>query len=667
MMKRKVLFYLMCFIMSSILCACSSTGGSDSLPETAAPAATPEPTAAPAGVQVEAKAPAATPEPSVSPSATPEPTSEPTPAAAASSPSPTAGPVKTPEPSGTSAAKAEPEPTPEPSEAPKETAAAAAPAGRTYTNVYFDYSSEIAALDAKTERYTSPEAADIGIAVADEKGASGVALTAASDGSRTEYYLNALVAGNRLIFSGSDIASASVRSGDGVTDLTVADGSFTFTPRPISADKPVDEVITITKSDNSIYNIHTVNEYMPVIHVTIGTEKPKDGVYTFAIDNFLLRVDTDGNIVYYRNFNCLEGRRVENFKPQDTNDGRFYTFCVELNPKMRGIGFVSGMFVLMDKNYKEINYITLAANGDKNHTHGEGYLDDHEFLLLGKEHWVSLSYTPLLVNNLEGGGIDGGTSAYVQACIIQEVENGRVLHEFNSADYPELYAAAMENTKYGSSSGQKTPNDFMDYAHANSIFIDPKDGNLLVSFRSQYSLIKFDRETGDIVWILGGALNQFSGLDSFKDSSGNLFIGQHYARYLSADLAGNDSTITVFDNHTNYSSNTTRVLIITLDEASRSASATAIKGGDLDKLSSLKHWSTHCASFEMTDKDSCVFGWGSNIMLNMNVNTIPTHALLTDYDMSGNVITFELSVERNGRYASSREPCFSYRVYKNAD
>jgi hypothetical protein len=40
-------------------------------------------------------------------------------------------------------------------------------------------------LDAKTERYTSPEAADIGIAVADEKGASGVALTAASDGSRT--------------------------------------------------------------------------------------------------------------------------------------------------------------------------------------------------------------------------------------------------------------------------------------------------------------------------------------------------------------------------------------------------------------------------------------------------------------------------------------------------
>jgi hypothetical protein len=74
-----------------------------------------------------------------------------------------------------------------------------------------------------------------------------------------------------------------VRSGDGVTDLTVADGSFTFYAPSISADKPVDEVITITKSDNSIYNIHTVNEYMPVIHVTIGTEKPKDGVYTFAL------------------------------------------------------------------------------------------------------------------------------------------------------------------------------------------------------------------------------------------------------------------------------------------------------------------------------------------------------------------------------------------------
>jgi hypothetical protein len=50
----------------------------------------------------------------------------------------------------------------------------------------------------------------------------------------------------------------------------------------------------------------------------------------------------------------------------------------------------------------------------------------------------------------------------------------------------------------------------------------------------------------------------------------------------------------------------------------------------------------------------------------MSLETIPTHALLSDYNIEKNVITFELCVERNIHYADSSEPCFNYRVYKNA-
>lgn len=531
---------------------------------------------------------------------------------------------------------------------------------KTYTNIYFDYTAEIAAFDKKNTGFTTPPAADIGITVEDEKGATGVVLVASED-SAGDYYLNALVAGNALTFSG-DIKAAAIEAGGKKTELTVEGGKFTITPQLISAANPVDEIITITKNDGTPLRIHTVNNYMPVMHITMDDKvKPEPGVYSFLVDDFLLRIDTDGNIVYYRNLACVSNHTTANFRAYDTSEGRFYTYFVELNPALAGLGYVSGMFVLMDENYREIDYITLLPNDDKNHTHGEGYLDEHEFVLLGRNHWISLSYTKLRVSNLPSGGIDGGSEAYVQAGIIQEVKDGKVIHEYNTVDYPELYAAAKENSDYENSSGDAAK----DYVHINSIFIDPKDGNLIVSMRSQYAVCKFDRETGDILWILGGDLNQFSGLDSFKEEDGNLFIGQHDAKYVPAAIAGNDSTVTVFDNQTNFFTNTTRIFIFTLDEARKTATARVINGIDLDELTEKRHWATHCASFDMQTKDSCVIGWGSSL-LNMSLETIPTHALLSDYNIEKNVITFELCVERNIHYADSSEPCFNYRVYKNA-
>ena len=138
--------------------------------------------------------------------------------------------------------------------------------------------------------------------------------------------------------------------------------------------------------------------------------------------------------------------------------------------------------------------------------------------------------------------------------------------------------------------------------------------------RSQYAVLKFDRKTGDILWILAATSTSSAGWIPSGTRPGT-FIGQHYAQYVPVEIAGNDSTVTVFDNHTNYSSNTTRVFIFTLDEAGKTATAKVINGSDLDKLSEKRHWSTHCASVEMQTKDSCFIGWGSNAMLNMNVKT----------------------------------------------
>ena len=63
-------------------------------------------------------------------------------------------------------------------------------------------------------------------------------------------------------------------------------------------------------------------------------------------------------------------------------------------------GYSSGMYVIMDQNYKEINYVILQKNVAEHHVHGEGYLDQYELNLLSKDHWFALSYTELHVKNI---------------------------------------------------------------------------------------------------------------------------------------------------------------------------------------------------------------------------------------------------------------------------
>lgn len=43
----------------------------------------------------------------------------------------------------------------------------------------------------------------------------------------------------------------------------------------------------------------------------------------------------------------------------------------------------------------------------------------------------------------------------------------------------------------------------MDWCHANAVSHDPRDDSLLVSLRHQDCIIKIDRRSGDLVWILG--------------------------------------------------------------------------------------------------------------------------------------------------------------------
>jgi hypothetical protein len=79
-------------------------------------------------------------------------------------------------------------------------------------------------------------------------------------------------------------------------------------------------------------------------------------------------------------------------------------------------------------------------------------------------------------------------------------------------------------------------NPLIDFSHCNAIELGD-DGDLLLSSRNLDEITKIDRETGEIIWRLGGENNQFTFVN---DDRG--FMRQHDVRYLA------NGNISLFDN-----------------------------------------------------------------------------------------------------------------------
>ena len=78
--------------------------------------------------------------------------------------------------------------------------------------------------------------------------------------------------------------------------------------------------------------------------------------------------------------------------------------------------------------------------------------------------------------------------------VIEVARDGTVRQRWSIAD-------AIDPSRIG---WQSLQDDALgkDWAHANSVVVDPSDGGLVVSLRHQDAVIKLDRQTGALVWIL---------------------------------------------------------------------------------------------------------------------------------------------------------------------
>ncbi len=199
------------------------------------------------------------------------------------------------------------------------------------------------------------------------------------------------------------------------------------------------------------------------------------------------------------------------------------------------LAYGQGEYVIFDTAYREVARVR-AGNGL------EG--DHHEFLITERDTALVTIYARVPHDLSPLGGPENGT---VLDGIVQEIdiESGEVLFQWRSLEH-----VPVEET-YGDLPGN--PAGAFDYFHINSVDVD-SDDNLLVSGRRTFAVYKVDRESGEVIWRLGGKRSDFT------MGEGTETLYQHDARRQP------DGTISIFDNGGMFVSEESRVVEIQADE-----------------------------------------------------------------------------------------------------
>jgi hypothetical protein len=164
-----------------------------------------------------------------------------------------------------------------------------------------------------------------------------------------------------------------------------------------------------------------------------------------------------------------------------------------------------GEYVIFDSSYREVRRVR-AGNGLRG--------DLHEFSITPQDTALLTAYS---ATRADLSPIGGPSDAPVWDGMAQEIDlaTGEVLFEWRSLDHvgvAESYRPPPED-----------PDVALDYFHINSIEVEP-DGNFLIDAKGTYAVYKVDRESGEVLWRLGGKKSDF------EMGEGTRTVSQHDAR-----------------------------------------------------------------------------------------------------------------------------------------
>jgi hypothetical protein len=241
-------------------------------------------------------------------------------------------------------------------------------------------------------------------------------------------------------------------------------------------------------------------------------------------------VDGEGQPVWFRPAPPGEADTMD-FKAQSYRGRPVLTWWEGIHD-----GYGDGEYVIFDETYSEVKRVR-AGNGLNG--------DHHEFLLTARGTALVTIYAETPMDLSPFGGPPNG---YVLDGVVQEidVESGEVIFEWHSLDHADVGESFYEPVD--------NPENRFDYFHINSVEVD-RDENLLVSARRTSTVYKIDRESGEVLWRLGGKKSDI------EMGEGTDFAFQHDARRQA------DGTITLFDNYgPKNEENRSRAVVLEVDE-----------------------------------------------------------------------------------------------------
>lgn len=368
------------------------------------------------------------------------------------------------------------------------------------------------------------------------------------------------------------------------------------------------------EKDKRIIFLRTLSSQLPQM-TTVG-ESPYEGNYYATLSTggaVLYELNPKGDVVFYiaKSPEEAKGESYWDFKKHVLEDGKIrYSYQRSLPDKdgKAFFGYGPGERVILDENFREIKTITLVES--ENAKAGDP-VDGHDFILIDDDHYIVSAYQLKFVDNIPVELAPNPMGSKVVRTLLQEVKDGKVVFEFTSDANPELYALSAENNDFGN-----TTNQSPDYANFNSMTIDPVDNNLICSFRNLNTVMKINRVTGEILWKLSGAGDEFGLTEAQKTSR------QNDARLTE------DGYLTIFDNAND--SGQTRILKLKLDEVNK-------KVLEYQEYKVPGHTSVADGSTQKVGDGREVYtiGWGSN----------PDGlAALTEVDFSSGKKLFEITL-----------------------
>ncbi len=192
-------------------------------------------------------------------------------------------------------------------------------------------------------------------------------------------------------------------------------------------------------------------------------------------------------------------------------------------------------FLALDKNYQPVKTF-YATNGYYTDEHELQVLEDGGYLLIGRRN------EKVDMSEYVSGGQENAT--VLETCIQEYTADDELVFQWAAWDHLDIRDIELSDIK----------SNRMYFSHMNSIDIDT-DSHIIVSNRELSEVTKIHRQTGEIIWRLGGAHNQFTYIDDPLQGTRN----QHAARVLG------DNIYSIFDNGNGHNPRLSRAVKYQLD------------------------------------------------------------------------------------------------------